>query len=244
LKKEEDEDEEEEDEDEDDEDEEDEEAERSAMAMADSELSISSSPDLSVLLGLPPPLASDCRPSTPLSASDLRSLMNRMSLRSQQLKSRLRDCISSQRRDFTSLVARSASSLSAFSQISDGFDPILSQDLVGLCSRLLEVVQETRSTNSKVVEKRKALLVVEKISDLYRTLEQVKTNMLEGEIEAGVQSLISVKAELGISNRPVDDGDKSGLVEDEIIPFDLLRKLWLDRFTEVSVVLVNHECCL
>lgn len=214
------------------------------MAMADSELSISSSPDLSVLLGLPRPLASDSRPSTPLSASDLRSLMNRMSLRSQQLKSRLRDCISSQRRDFTRLVGRSASSLSAFSQISDGFDSIVSQDLVGLCSRLLELVEETRSTNRNVVEKRTALLTVEKISDLYRKLEQVKTNVLEGEIEEGVQSLMNVKAELGISSRAVDDEDKSGLVEDEIIPFDLLRKIWLDRFTEVSVVTVNYECCI
>ena len=138
-------------------------------------------------------------------------------------------------------MKQAVSSLSCFSEISDGVDPILSQDLVGFYSRLVHLVEETRSTNREVEEKRNALLSVDKISRIYQKLEKVNEQVLREEIREGLQSLMDVRGELGISIESMDE-DERGVIEEEIRPYALLRNIWSNKFTEVNALTMALFC--
>ena len=85
---------------------------------------------------------------------------------------------------------------------------------------------------------------VDKISRIYQKLEKVDEQVLREEIREGLQSLMDVRGELGISIECMDE-DESGVIEEEIRPYALLRTIWSNKFREVIALgmtcFVNKE---
>ncbi|KAH7294962.1 hypothetical protein KP509_27G026500 [Ceratopteris richardii] len=173
-----------------------------------------------------------------LSASELRALVNRMQLRSEQVKDRVGRCVLSQKSEFSSLIGSASASLNHFSQISQNLEPFLtpsspSQDPSALCSELPALVDQTRQTNREIREKREAIQVVERITHLHEILKSASFQCSEGKIVEAAQVLIDAQQELGVSGKFLDETHGEA-EEDDFQPYVLLRQLWRGTYSEIS----------
>lgn len=201
------------------------------------------STELVQVLGLPGADALDG--STPLSAPDLRALMNRMQVRSEQVKGRVRHCIASQRHEFGRAIARATASLDHFSHIADDLEPLFATrsgsagsaaatDPLSLCAKLSDLVEQTRQANRVAAEKRKAIVVVGRISNLHEKLNNAAQQLSQGELVKAAQGLLDTRNELGLSSH-LSEEDDAALEEEEMRPYAFLRRLWSSSFSQMSV---------
>ncbi|KAI5077756.1 hypothetical protein GOP47_0007580 [Adiantum capillus-veneris] len=176
--------------------------------------------------------------STPLSASDLRALVNRMQLRSEQVKDRVRRCVLSQKEEFACVISTASASLNHFLQVAQDLEPLLtpgtpSQDPSSVCSQLSAFVEQVRLTNREVDEKKQAIHVVERIANLFEMIKTASLQLSQGKIAEAAQVLLDAKHELGLSGNVSEEADVV-VEEEDIRPYALLKQQWLNTFTQMS----------
>lgn len=175
--------------------------------------------------------------SAPLSASDLRALVNRMQVRSEQVKDRVRRCVLSQKGEFEQVITSASASLKHFSDVSQDLESLLtpgspSKDHPSLCSQLSALVEQTRQTNREVDEKKNAIQVVERIADLHETINTVSSKVSEGKLDEAAEILLDAKHKLGLFGNVLEEADVA--VEDDLRPYAFLKQHWLNTFSQMS----------
>ncbi|MCO5561545.1 hypothetical protein L7F22_015165 [Adiantum nelumboides] len=176
--------------------------------------------------------------SAPLSASDLRSLVNRMQVRSEQVKDRVRRCVLSQQEEFARVISTASASLNNFSQISQDLESLLnpdtpSKDPPSLCSQLSAFVEQTRLTSREVDEKKQAIQVVERLTRLYEMINTASSQFSQGKLVEAAQVLLDAKRALGLLGNVVDEVEVA-VEEEDVRPYALLKQHWLNTFSQMS----------
>lgn len=182
--------------------------------------------------------------SAPLSASDLRALMNRMQVRSEHVKDRVHRCIVSQKDDFSHAFMCASASLNQFSQVAQDLEPLFLQgnpscDPSSLCAELSALIEQTRQVHREVDEKKEAILVVEKIARLNEKLNSASLQLVGGKLDEAAQCMLDAKHELGLSSNVLEEVEVA-VEEEDIRPYALLKKNWSNTFSQV--VLVKKTC--
>eukprot|EP00250_Pteridium_aquilinum_P015750 c22742_g1_i3 orf=102-1781(+) len=177
--------------------------------------------------------------SAPLSASDLRTLMNRMHVRSEHVKERVRRCIVSQRDEFACTVSCASASLNHFSQVAQDLEPLFasgdpSHDSSSLCSELSALVGQLRDVNREVREKREAIQVVERIAHLHEKLNRASLQLSEGKLVEAAQDILDAQHNLGLSSNAMEEVDVA-VEEEDISSYALLKQVWSSTFSQMSV---------
>ncbi|OIT03456.1 PREDICTED: centromere/kinetochore protein zw10 homolog [Nicotiana attenuata] len=172
---------------------------------------------------------------SPLSAPDLRLLMDRLQVRSIDIKSKVRQYILSHYSDFSTL----------FSQCSDVVSR--SEHLSSEVSNLIQLISdhpvevETKAViddivirNRELKEKRELLGLLAVILELSDKLRFVKEEIKVGRVEQAAEALRELKAVL------VTSSDKSTAFEErQPLVYGLLKDEWTECFEEMQEVLLR-----
>ncbi|XP_073001513.1 centromere/kinetochore protein zw10 homolog [Typha latifolia] len=189
--------------------------------------------DIRDLLSNPDLLDSD--PSSPLSAPDLRLLIDRLNVRSLHIKSQARDYVLSHRRDLVAVFSRcslaSAASTSLSSSISDALR-LLSDRPIDLEIRTL--AGQIRDARKELGERMEALVVVKSISVLAERLRAAKEDLRAGKVVEAAEVVKKLKAAL-----PVVEGEEGASAAEPVV-FGFLRKEWTECFDELQGVLAKN----
>ncbi|CAH9109527.1 unnamed protein product [Cuscuta epithymum] len=173
--------------------------------------------------------------SAPLSAPDLRLLIDRLQIRSVAIKSKVRQYILSHHSDFSALITQCSDVVSSSEHLSDQVT-----DLLRLISdRPVEVtvkavIDEIVAKRKELSEKRDLLEFLGLFSDLSGKLEVVKDELKTGSVEKAALSLKELKAALQVS-------DNDAQMEDKPLPlvYDLLKNQWTECFEEIQELLLK-----
>ncbi|CAH9135497.1 unnamed protein product [Cuscuta epithymum] len=173
--------------------------------------------------------------SAPLSAPDLRLLIDRLQIRSVSIKSKVRQYILSHHSDFSALITQCSDVVSSSEHLSDQVT-----DLLRLISdRPVEVtvkavIDEIVAKRKELSEKRDLLEFLGLFSDLSGKLEVVKDELKTGSVEKAALSLKELKAALQVS-------DNDAQMEDKPLPlvYDLLKNQWTECFEEIQELLLK-----
>ncbi|CAL5190270.1 unnamed protein product [Lathyrus oleraceus] len=168
--------------------------------------------------------------SSPLSAPDLRLLIDRVESHSLQIRSQVQSYLASHHDDFASLFSLCNDAVSQTLQVSD--------DLAGVLRlvserpadvEVREVVEEMKTKSEELKVKRELLGLVGIIVNLNQRLESVKEALKNGKFQFAAHWLKELKVALRIG----DEDDREPLV------YGLLRKEWSQCFEEIQEVLVK-----
>ncbi|KRH73317.1 hypothetical protein GLYMA_02G266800v4 [Glycine max] len=169
-------------------------------------------------------------PNSPLSAPDLRLLIQRLESQSFQIRSQVQSYLVSHHEDFARLFSLCNDTVSQTREVSDDVSAIL-----GLLSdhpidaEVREIVSETKSKKEELKMKKELLGLVGTVVALNQRLESVREALKSGRFEFAAQGLKELKVALRIG----DEDDREPLV------YGLLRKEWSQCFEEIQEVLVN-----
>ncbi|CAK7349053.1 unnamed protein product [Dovyalis caffra] len=169
-------------------------------------------------------------PTAPLSAPDLRLLINRLESHSLQIKSKVKSYIVAHHDDFFSLFSLCNDAVSRSDQINQTL-----LDLLGLLSdspidgEIRELVDDLSGKMKEARLKREILELVRVIVGISERLGGVKEGLNNGRLRFAAEDIRELKKELRI-------GDEE---EREPVVYGLLRKEWLDCFEEIQEVLVK-----
>ncbi|KAH1062240.1 hypothetical protein GYH30_005313 [Glycine max] len=169
-------------------------------------------------------------PNSPLSAPDLRLLIQRLESQSFQIRSQVQSYLVSHHEDFARLFSLCNDTVSQTREVSDDVSAIL-----GLLSdhpidaEVREIVSETKSKKEELKMKKELLGLVGTVVALNQRLESVMEALKSGRFEFAAQGLKELKVALRIG----DEDDREPLV------YGLLRKEWSQCFEEIQEVLVN-----
>ncbi|CAH9089060.1 unnamed protein product [Cuscuta europaea] len=173
--------------------------------------------------------------SAPLSAPDLRLLIDRLQIRSVAIKSKVRQYILSHHSDFSALITQCSDVVSSSEHLSDQVT-----DLLRLISdRPIEVttkavIDEIVAKRRELSEKRDLLEFLGLFLDLSGKLELVKDELKTGSVEKAALSLKELKAALQVS-------DNDAQMENKPLPlvYDLLKNQWTECFEEIQELLLK-----
>ncbi|XVF21059.1 hypothetical protein REPUB_Repub12eG0057800 [Reevesia pubescens] len=169
-------------------------------------------------------------PSTPLSAPDLRLLINRLESHSLHIKSKVRSYLVSHQNDFASLFTQCNDAFMKTTDISDKLSDILS--LISdhpIDVEIRELVDEIGRKTKEAREKRELLGLLRVIVGICERLEGARSALRNGRIRFAAEEVKVLKKALRI-------GDEE---EGEPIVYGLLRKQWADLFDEMQELLVK-----
>ncbi|KAG5582492.1 hypothetical protein H5410_053119 [Solanum commersonii] len=167
---------------------------------------------------------------SPLSAPDLRLLIDRLQVRSVDIKSKVRQYILSHYSEFSTLFSQCSDVVSKYENLSSQVS-----DLIQLISdhpveaQTKAVIDEILVKNREVKEKRELLGLLDVILELNDRLRFVKEEIKVGRVEQAAEVLREFKAVLVTSN----DEEKQPLV------YGLLKDEWTERFEEMQEVLLQ-----
>lgn len=167
-------------------------------------------------------------PSTPLSAPDLRLLIERLQVRSIHIKSRVHDYLRSHQLEFSSLFSQCSDVLSRSEQLSS---QVL--DLISLISdnpadtKIKGVIQEIVAKRKDLREKKELLELLGIVLELYDKLRLVKEDIRKGKIKEASEALSELKTALRMHDEVVKEEEK------KLAVYELLRNEWSVCFEEV-----------
>ncbi|WOK99942.1 centromere/kinetochore protein [Canna indica] len=173
--------------------------------------------------------------SSPLSAPDLRLIVDRLQIRSLRIKEKVRSYVLSHRADFADLFARCT--LAADS--TDDLSRSLSDALRILSDRPLDLeinnlVSEIRAKRQELEDRREALEVVQALSALHRRLMSAREDLRAGRLGAAAEGVRDLREWLCSG----DGKDEVGR-ESEPAVFGFLRKEWAESLDELQEVLAK-----
>ncbi|KAM7492382.1 hypothetical protein LguiA_035303 [Lonicera macranthoides] len=171
---------------------------------------------------------------SPLSAPDLRLLIDRLQVRSLKIKSKVHNYILSHHEDFASLFSQCSDAVSLSGDLS-----VQVSDLVKLISdhptdEIGGVVDEIGRKMREVKEKKEMLGLVRFILELSEKLNLVKVELRKGRVVEAAEFVKDLKVALRIR----ENGGKEEQ-EREPVVYGLLRKEWTECFEEIQDVLVR-----
>ncbi|KAK7320551.1 hypothetical protein VNO77_30124 [Canavalia gladiata] len=169
-------------------------------------------------------------PNSPLSAPDLRLLIQRLESHSLQIRSQVQSYLVSHREDFASLFSLCNDAVSQTRQVSDdvsGILRLLSDRPID--AEVREVVEEIKAKKEELKVKKELLGLVGTVVALNQRLESVREALKSGSFQFAAQGLKELKVALRIGDE--DDG--------EPLVYGLLRKEWSNCFEEIQEVLMK-----
>lgn len=166
---------------------------------------------------------------SPLSAPDLRLLIDRLDAHSHHIKSKVHRYILSHQSHFSDLLSLSSASvshsLSLSSQLHSLFS-LLSNDVNSREAEITSVLKEISSTIVELEAKKSQGFVLRIIVQLSQRLDYARELMASGEFVEAAKGIRDLKRALRVG----DEEER----EKEVAVYELLRKQWLDCFEEVS----------
>ncbi|KAL8151014.1 hypothetical protein V2J09_020822, partial [Rumex salicifolius] len=174
----------------------------------------------------------DLDDSSPLSAPDLRLLIDRLDAHSEQIKSKVRNYILSHQSHFSQLLSLSSDSVSHSTSIASQLDSLLSllsdDPTDGEIKRTLDQIRvSVKDLNAKKAQ----LMIVKVIASLSERLEEARELVRSGQFVQAAKLLVELKAALRVGEE--EESEK------EVVVYCLLRKEWLDLFEEIQDMLVK-----
>ncbi|KAK1405474.1 centromere/kinetochore protein zw10-like [Heracleum sosnowskyi] len=172
--------------------------------------------------------------SSPLSAPDLRLIIDHLQVRSVQIKSKVQNYIVSHHSDFSVLFSQCSAAFSGAEHLSGEVS-----DLIRLISEspidaeIKEVVDEVSEKRREVREKRKVLELVSVIVQVSEKLKFVREMMRGGRVVEAAEGIRELEEALRIREGEVKEEDGEPVV------YGLLRSEWMDCFQEIQEVLAK-----
>ncbi|KAL6287268.1 hypothetical protein ACE6H2_011658 [Prunus campanulata] len=172
-------------------------------------------------------------PTTPLSAPDLRLLIQRLDSHSLQIKSKIQSYLLSHHNDFANLFSVCDDAVSRSNQISDDVGQLLSS----ISDRPIEaeigqIMKQMSATTKEVREKKGLLELVRAILEISEKLKGAREGLRNGRLRFTAEELRELKKALRVS-------DDDRVDEREPVVYSLLRKQWSECFEEIQEVLVR-----
>lgn len=171
--------------------------------------------------------------SSPLSAPDLRLLIDRLQVRSLHIKDKVRQYILSHLRDFSdifSLCSETASrSVEIYDQVADILFLLSERPLD---TEIRDAISEIRSVIREAKEKKELLDLVSLIGNLNKKLNVVREDLKAGRLITAAEAVRDLKVVLRL-------GVESVVEEREPVVFSLLRKDWNECFDEIQEMLLR-----
>ncbi|XP_034702414.1 centromere/kinetochore protein zw10 homolog [Vitis riparia] len=171
----------------------------------------------------------DLDESSPLSAPDLRLLIDRLQFQSLQIKSKVQAYLLSHHADFSELFFRCSESASRCEQISDSVSNLL--DLISdhpIDAEIRVAVSEIEKTMKELKAKRELLDLVKVIVELSERLKSVQEDLKNGRLISAAEAVRDLKKAVGTVAE-----------EREPVVYGLLRKEWAECFEEIQGMLVK-----
>ncbi|XP_068668194.1 centromere/kinetochore protein zw10 homolog [Aristolochia californica] len=168
----------------------------------------------------------DFEETSPLSAPDLRLVIDRLQIRSLHIKDKARSYILSHHRDFSDIFSKCSQSISKTDRIASDVDSLLS--LLSdrpLDLEITDLTKEILSKRKELEEKKEALCFVRGVADFVDRLQSAREDLKNGRL---------VEAARGLRDLKVGDSDEGGP-----LVVGLLRQEWRDCFEEVQEVLAG-----
>lgn len=165
----------------------------------------------------------DLDESSPLSAPDLRLLIDRLQFQSLQIKSKVQAYLLSHHADFSELFSRCSESASRCEQISDSVSNLLA--LISdhpIDAEIRVAVSEIEKTMKELKAKRELLDLVKVIVELSERLKSVQEDLKNGRLISAAEAVRDLKKAVGTVAE-----------EREPVVYGLLRKEWAECFEEV-----------
>ncbi|XP_050383392.1 centromere/kinetochore protein zw10 homolog [Argentina anserina] len=170
-------------------------------------------------------------PTTPLSAPDLRLLIQRLDSHSLKIKSKVQSYLLSHHHDFADLFSLCNDAVSRSHRLSDdlaGFLRSLSDRPVE--AEIGEIVKQMSAATKEAREKRELLELVRAILEISENLKAAREAVRNGRLRFAAEELRELKKAVGVS-----DDDRV----DEPVVYGLLRKEWSDCFDEIQEALMR-----
>ncbi|KAF8410789.1 hypothetical protein HHK36_003326 [Tetracentron sinense] len=174
----------------------------------------------------------DFEESSPLSAPDLRLLIDRLQVRSIHIKEKVRDYILSHHKEFSEIFSRCSESVSRTEDIYTDVSNVLrliSDHPIDV--EIRDTVAEIRSKRIELKEKKELLVLVQTIENLRGRLRSVREDLKIGRLIDAAEAVRDLKKALLIREEMVE--------EREPLVFGLLRNEWIECFDEIQKVLVR-----
>ncbi|WZY92590.1 hypothetical protein YC2023_064919 [Brassica napus] len=169
-------------------------------------------------------------PTTPLSAPDLRLLINRLESHSLRIKSKVQSYLVAHHSEFSELFSTCQDAVSRTRLISDDVS-----DVVQLVSdrsidvEIREVVDEIREKTKEVRVKRESLGLVSAVVGVCEALRETKEALKSGRFGFAAERIREMKVVLRVGEEE----------EGEPVVYVLLRREWSDCFDEIQEVLAK-----
>ncbi|XP_013629996.1 PREDICTED: centromere/kinetochore protein zw10 homolog [Brassica oleracea var. oleracea] len=169
-------------------------------------------------------------PTTPLSAPDLRLLINRLESHSLRIKSKVQSYLVAHHSEFSDLFSTCQDAVSRTRLISDDVS-----DVVELISdrpvdvEIRKVVDEITEKTKEVRLKRESLELVSAIVGICEAVEETKVALRGGRFRFAAERVRELKGVLRVGEEEVG----------EPVAYVLLRKEWSDCFDEIQEVLAR-----
>ncbi|KFK31100.1 hypothetical protein AALP_AA6G068100 [Arabis alpina] len=171
-------------------------------------------------------------PTTPLSAPDLRLLINRLESHSLRIKSKVQSYLISHHSEFSELFSTCQEAVSKTRLISDDVSDVLR--LISdrpIDVEIRKVVDEITEKSKEVRLKRESLDLVSVIVCICEALQETKEALKGGRFRFVAERIRELKVVLRIGDEEEEDG--------EPVAYVLLRKEWSDCFDEIQEVLAK-----
>lgn len=176
-------------------------------------------------------------PSTPLSAPDLRLLIDRLQVRSLHIKSRVRDYVRSHHSEFSALFSQCSEVVSRSDKLSAELVALL-----GLISdnsvdgEIKTAVEEIVSKRKEAREKRELLEFIGIVLEYCERFSVVEQDIRTGKVVEAAESLRELKVALRLRD---DDGAVAKDEEKELGVYRLLRNEWSECFEKLQEFLLK-----
>ncbi|CAH8389299.1 unnamed protein product [Eruca vesicaria subsp. sativa] len=169
-------------------------------------------------------------PTTPLSAPDLRLLINRLESHSLRIKSKVQSYLISHHSEFSDLFSTCQDAVSKTRLISDDVSDVirlLSENPIDV--EIREVVDEIREKSKEVKVKRESLELVSAVVGVCEALRETKEGLKCGRFGFVAERIREIKGVLRVGEEE----------EGEPVAYGLLRREWSDCFDEIQEVLAK-----
>ncbi|XP_065013800.1 centromere/kinetochore protein zw10 homolog [Musa acuminata AAA Group] len=174
--------------------------------------------------------------SSPLSAPDLRLLVDRLQIRSLRIKDKVRSYVLAHRAEFADLFSRcslAAASADDLTRSLSGALRLLSDRPLDL--EIQDLVSEITAKRRELEKRREALEVVRAVSALHRRLASAREDLRAMRLVAAAEAVRDLKKGLSVA-----DVEEGGSVENEPAVFGFLRKEWAECLDELQEVLAKN----
>ncbi|XP_024030409.1 centromere/kinetochore protein zw10 homolog [Morus notabilis] len=173
-------------------------------------------------------------PTTPLSAPDLRLLIQRLESHSLQIKSKIQSYLVSHHHEFSNVFSLCNDAVSRSGKISDNVSELLSAvSDRPIDAEISDIVKEMNGKMREVRAKRELLELVRVIVELSERLSSAREALRNGRLRFAADELRELKMALGTS----DNDDRVN--EKEPVVYGLLRKEGSDCFEEIQEALLK-----